>query len=167
MHNLSSKRPGWPTFAIVIALALIVTACGAAATPTAVPATPTSAAAAPAATATKAAAAPTTAPTKAAAAPTTAPAASSASFSKAILPLLQKNCTRCHGGSSPRAGLSLDSYTNVLKGSGRPAVVPGNPDSSPMYTLVKSGAMPYGGPKLADANVQLIFDWIKAGAANN
>jgi hypothetical protein len=163
VSNSSWRQIRWLTLAIMLGAALIVAACGTSATPTTAPVAPTKAAIAPAATATKAGAAPTTA----AAAPTKPAASSSVTFSKNIGPLLQKNCTRCHGGSNPRAGLSLDSYTNVLKGSGRPVIAPGNPDSSVLYGLVKSGAMPYGGPKLADADIQMIFDWIKAGAANN
>ena len=153
----SLSKCNWRVALVSAGLALTVAACGAAATPTPVPPPPTKAVVAPAATATKASAA----------APTAAPPASSVSFSKDILPLLQKNCTRCHGGSNPRVGLSLDSYQNVLKGSSRLAITPGAPESSPLYNLVKSGAMPYGGTKLADADILKIFDWIKAGAANN
>ena len=159
------------TLAVIAVLILLVAACGATPTATAVPVPPTAtkapqpaAATAAPATATKATAAPTTA----AATATTAPAAATVSFSKDVLPLFQKNCTRCHGGGSPRQGLSLESYQAVMKGSNNGAVVvAGNPDKSPLYTLVKSGTMPFGGTKLADADIQKISDWIKAGAANN
>jgi hypothetical protein len=184
--NRSSLRHTTPlTLAIVLILIVMVAACGATPTltpvpATAVPATATKAAtAAPVATtlptATTAAAA-TTAPAPVAttaAAPTatkaaTVPVASTVSFSKDVLPIFQKNCTRCHGGNNPRAGLSLESYATAMKGSSNGAVITaGNPDSSPVYTLVKSGVMPFGGTKLADADAQKIFDWIKAGALNN
>ncbi len=182
MKRLSQVRTLPLALAIVVVLALLFAACGATPTATRVPATatkapvPATATTAPAmgaATATKAAAAPTAATaaptaTTAMAAPTTAPAAAAVSFSKGVLPLLQKNCTRCHGGSSPRAGMSLEAYASVMKGSSGGAVISaGNPDKSPLYTLVKSGAMPLGGTKLADADAQKIFDWIKAGAPNN
>jgi len=52
-------------------------------------------------------------------------------------------------------------------GNNAPNVVAGDAEKSPVYTLVKSGAMPFGGSKLADADIQKIFDWIKAGAPNN
>src|SRR5437660_2656356 len=31
-------------------------------------------------------------------------------FSQQVVPLLAKYCTRCHGGTRPRAGLSLDAF---------------------------------------------------------
>jgi cytochrome c len=134
------------TLAVVLVLTLLVSACGGAPTPTATKAPQ-----------------PVAGTTPAAAAP-----AGAVSFSKDILPLFQKNCTRCHGGSSPRQGLSLDSYAAVMKGSsGGAVVVAGNPDKSALYSLVKSGAMPFGGSKLADADIQKISDWITAGAPNN
>ena len=177
MKSVSFRRTGPLTLSIVLALAILVAACDAALTPTAtpVPPTPTRAALPPTATPAPAAVAVTAtkapaAPTAAAAAPTatTAPAVATASFAKDVLPLFQKNCTRCHGGSSPRAGLSLNTYAAALKGSSNGAVVvAGDPDKSPVYTLVKSGVMPFGGAKLSDADAQLIFDWIKAGAPNN
>ena len=62
----------------------------------------------------------------------------------------------------------MESYQNAMKGGNNaPDIVPGNPDGSAIYTLTKSGVMPFGGPKLSDADVQKIFDWIKAGAPNN
>ena len=137
MNRSSLRRTAPLAIAIVVILALIVAACGATATPTAVPV-------------------PTTAPA--------AGAAATASFAKDVLPIFQKNCTRCHGGSSPKAGITLDSFQNVTK-SGK--VTAGNADKSPIYTLTKSGTMPFGGPKLSDADVQKIMDWINAGAKDN
>jgi len=174
------------TLVIVTAVTLIVAACGATPTPTPtlLPPTPTKAPAPPiatnAATATKPPAAPvaTAVPalptaTKAPAATqppvaTTAAAASSVSFAKDILPIFQKNCIRCHGGSSPRSGMSLENYQGVMKGgASAPDVVAGNPDKSALYTYPKDGIMPPSGAKLSAADVQKIYDWIKAGAANN
>jgi len=137
MNRSSLRRTAPLAIAIVVILALLVAACGATATPTAVPV-----------------------PTKAPA----AGAAATASFAKDVLPIFQKNCTRCHGGSSPKAGITLDSFQNVTK-SGK--VTAGNADKSPIYTLTKSGTMPFGGPKLSDADVQKIMDWINAGAKDN
>ncbi len=170
--NRSSFRRTMPlSLAIIAILIVMVAACGATPTPTAVPPTATKAsvpapaattAPAPAAATTPAQAAPTA--TKAAA----APAASTVSFAKDVQPIFQKNCTKCHGGSSPRAGLSLESYASITKGSSNGSVVTaGSPDKSPVYNLVKAGIMPFGGTKLADADAQKIYDWIHAGALNN
>lgn len=175
--NRSSFRHTTPlTLAIVALLIVIVAACGATPTPTAVPPTaapPTATKAtlpAPVATTAPAPGA-TTAPVQAAPTATkaaTVPAASTVSFAKDVLPIFQKNCTTCHGGGSPRAGLTLQNYAGVMKGSSNGTVVTaGSPDKSPVYSLVKSGVMPFGGTKLADADAQKIYDWIQAGALNN
>lgn len=171
------------TLVIVAVLLLMVAACGAAATPTSTPApaaaTAKPAAPAPAATTAPAASAPTAAPaaptapsapaaTKAAPAATAAPAAAGVTFSKDLLPIFEKSCTRCHAGSGVRGGFNLATYAATMKGgSSGPAVVPGDPDKSPLYTLVKSGVMPFGGSRLSEADMQKIFDWIKAGALDN
>lgn len=181
-------RPVWRrtlplTLIITVILTLVVAACGATPTPTAtpvpptptrppsptatVPPTATTAPAVPTATKALATALPVT-PQTAAPTATTAPGSATVSFSKDIQPIFQKSCIRCHGGSNPRSGLSLENYQNAMKGGNNaPDIVPGNPDNSPIYTLVKSGTMPFGGPRLSDADVQKIYDWIKAGAPNN
>lgn len=174
MFRTTARRTTPLALSIALVLALLVAACGA--TPTATPVPPTATPVPPTATKAPATAAPS-APTatKAPAAPPTAaptatkaPVAAGVTFANDIKPLFDKNCTRCHGGSNPRAGLSLGSYETALKGGNNPpAVVPGDPDKSPLYTLVKNGVMPFGGPKLAEADAQKIYDWIKAGAANN
>src|SRR5438105_9792649 len=49
-------------------------------------------------------------------------------FEKAIRPLLAEKCQKCHGGSKPRAGLSLTGRDFILDGGDSgPAAVPGKP----------------------------------------
>ena len=191
--NRPTYHTGHLTLAIVAALLLLVAACGATATPTVPPATPTHAATPLAATATLVQSAPTTtttkaAPTIAAAVPsattavaaatitqptlapaaTIAPVAGTVSFAQSILPLFVANCTRCHGGATPRSGMSLESYQNAIKGGvGGPDIIPSDPEKSLLYTYVRDGVMPLGGTALSAADVKKIFDWIKAGAPNN
>lgn len=120
-------------------------------------------------------AAATVAPTKApagspSAATTKAPTASAAtvSFGKDVLPILQKNCVRCHGGNAPRSGLSLETYHNAIKGGNNaPDVVAGKPDRSVLCTYPRDGIMPPSGAKLAAADAQKICDWIAQGALDN
>jgi cytochrome c len=139
MTHLTTRRATWGILVAILVVAVLGAACGAAAT-----ATP----AAPAGGGTG--------------------ATTGVSFAKDIQPILQKNCTRCHAGGSAPSGQKLDSYANLMKGGSNGAtVVAGQPEQSPFYTLVKSGVMPQGGPKLSDSDIQKIFDWVKAGANNN
>jgi hypothetical protein len=46
-------------------------------------------------------------------------------------------------------------------------VIPGNGTGSNLYTLVNTGKMPEGKPKLSAANIALIKAWIDAGALND
>jgi cytochrome c len=187
--NRSTYHTGHLTLAIVAALLLLVAACGATATPTTTPVpttttttiklAPTTVTIAP--TATSAPAGSAAAPSPSAALPTLAavqptltpvatipPVANTVSFAADILPLFQSNCVRCHGGASPRSGMSLETYQNAMKGGiGAPDIIPGDPEKSLLYVYPRDGVMPFGGPKLSAADVQKIYNWIKAGALNN
>jgi uncharacterized membrane protein len=93
---------------------------------------------------------------------------SSVSFSVDVLPILQSRCSSCHGGRRTEEGLNLLSYAAVMAGSEHGAVViPGDAVNSKLATLVATGKMPKQGPKLTPAQVQMIVDWINAGALNN
>jgi hypothetical protein len=59
-------------------------------------------------------------------------------------------------------GYSFTSYANTLK-----AVVAGNPDSSPLYTALKTGKMPKLGAHPSTVQIQAVGDWIAAGALDN
>jgi cytochrome c553 len=73
--------------------------------------------------------------------------------------ILQPSCVSCHGGAS---GYSFDTYANSMK-----AVKAGDTTGSPLFTSVKSGAMPTNGNKLSQEQVQAIGDWIMANAPDN
>ena len=48
-------------------------------------------------------------------------------YAKDIKPLLDTSCIRCHGSERPKAGLRLDSFEGILKGSKEgPVVVKGD-----------------------------------------
>ena len=91
---------------------------------------------------------------------------------KDVLPIFQVRCVACHGKRRQEAGLDLRTRASRLKG-GRsgPAVVPGNPDRSPIIRKIESGAMPPVEMQLANsvrpptaAELQLLRRWIAAGA---
>jgi hypothetical protein len=83
--------------------------------------------------------------------------------------LAKYNCIMCHGGSEPRDGLSLESYATIMKGSkSGPVVAPGDPGKSELLrrlTGLSQPRMPATGPPwLTDGEVDVIAQWIAAGA---
>ena len=100
--------------------------------------------------------------------PTISSADGEVSFSNAVLPILQANCTRCHGTSRQSAELKLNTYENLMAGSENgPVVVPGDSAGSLLVDMISSGEMPKRGDKLTADEIQTISDWINAGAPNN
>lgn len=90
------------------------------------------------------------------------------SFQLDVLPILIANCVRCHSGDSPPNGLRLIDYEKVIKGSlYLPVIIPGAPESSPIYLMTSKGTMPVTGSPLSETQIQTIYDWIAAGAPDN
>lgn len=95
------------------------------------------------------------------------------SYSKQIRPILQAKCFGCHQPNQRQGGLDLTRPESVLAAadSGQPAVVPGQPDASPLLQVVSTAngapAMPPTGPPLTDTEQQLLRDWIAAGATSD
>ncbi|HWB95537.1 MAG TPA: DUF1549 domain-containing protein, partial [Bryobacteraceae bacterium] len=86
-------------------------------------------------------------------------------FEDAAGPLLEARCGKCHGSGSPQAGLDVRSRDTLLKGgSSGPAIVAGDSDHSLLVERVAKGAMPPGGPKLTAAEIEILRNWIQAGA---
>src|SRR5580704_191599 len=87
-------------------------------------------------------------------------------FESKIRPVLAGTCQKCHGVSTHKGGLRLDSRDAALKGgdSGA-AVVPGNPDASPMIEAInyRGLEMPPTG-KLKPREIQALVEWVKMGA---
>ena len=76
-----------------------------------------------------------------------------ADFRKDVLPVLEQNCTSCHGAIKQLGGVRLDTPSGFEKA--RPAVV---------LASVESGSMPPG-EKLTAAELAGFRDWLKSGAA--
>lgn len=90
-------------------------------------------------------------------------------FEKNIRPLLAKHCFECHSTDSKKikGGLLMDSREALLLGGDSgPAIVPGKPQDSLVISAVKyqSYEMPPSG-KLSTKEINLLNDWIAAGAA--
>ena len=95
-----------------------------------------------------------------------------ASLEAKIRPLLEGKCFECHSHAADRirGGLVLDSRSGMLQGgeSGKPAVVVGHPEASPLMDRVRSGEpkhrMPPQGEALSSEQAALLEDWIRQGA---
>ena len=110
---------------------------------------------------------PTEPPTEA---PAEAPAAdaSAVSFTNDVFPIIQSRCVNCHGGERIEEGLLMRSYAEILAGSNNgPVIVPGDTANSLLVQLVTTQEMPKRGPKLTPPQVQIITEWVAAGALNN
>ena len=95
-------------------------------------------------------------------------------FEKKIRPALVQHCTRCHGAQAdePQGGLRLDLQAGWQQGgdSGQPAIVPGDPNASPLIRAIQHAdgvsAMPPKQPRLPDAVVADFVTWVQAGAVD-
>lgn len=90
------------------------------------------------------------------------------SYSKDIYPILESRCGKCHMGSFTSENLNMETYDSLMAGSQNGVViVAGNAKESLLARKILKGEMPKRGPKLTPAQVQIIIDWINAGAPNN
>src|SRR5258708_38521640 len=83
-------------------------------------------------------------------------------FQHDVLPLMGKRCIACHGAAQPvAAGLDLRTLAGVMAGSASGlVVVPGNPDSSRLWTMVRDAKMPVGGAPVPAEENQLLRERI-------
>lgn len=89
------------------------------------------------------------------------------SFDADVLPILEQRCQVCHNDANPQAELSLTSAAGLLEGGkSGPAVIPGDAPASLLLRRVSGSkpSMPPVGEALAEREVALIRDWIRAGA---
>jgi len=90
------------------------------------------------------------------------------SYANDIRPVLEGRCSNCHAGKLVSDGLNMETYEALMAGSQHgPVIVPGDASGSLLVEKLTSGQMPKRGPKLTPAQIQLIIDWINAGALNN
>jgi hypothetical protein len=105
------------------------------------------------------------------------------SFKANVMPIFQKHCLPCHAEESfnPSA-LSLDDHALLMKGGEHgAAVVPGKPDESLLVKKVLADP-PFGErmpmrskrrksverpAQLSEEEVQVLQEWIRAGAKND
>jgi len=88
------------------------------------------------------------------------------SFEKDVFPILASKCQGCHGEEVQEAKLDLRTLSEILRGGENgPAIVRNQPQQSLLLDLAASGQMPpEADDKLADHEIAILRDWIKAGA---
>jgi mono/diheme cytochrome c family protein len=98
------------------------------------------------------------------------PATPTVSFSGQVAPLFEANCQVCHNQNSAMAGWDSTSYQSVTTtGNNGPVVIAGDVTNSILAQRVSGSGgavMPPSG-KMSDEEIQIILDWITAGAPEN
>lgn len=81
-------------------------------------------------------------------------------FESSIAPLLSKHCLECHDIASAKGDLVLDRKASAFES----AIVPGEPEESPLWVSVENDEMPHDRSPLLPEQKQLLKDWIAKGA---
>jgi hypothetical protein len=93
----------------------------------------------------------------------------SPSFASDVMPIFQSKCSACHG-TTALGGWNASSYQTVMEsGDHAPVILPHDATNSLLVKRISGSQgtiMPPAG-KLSDAEIQIITDWINAGALNN
>jgi hypothetical protein len=85
-----------------------------------------------------------------------------ATFQQVYSQILAPKCVACHSGSTAPNLSSWASFAQDTR-----YVIPGNPGQSDVYVQVSSGNMPKSGAALTQGELSLLSDWITQGAQNN
>jgi hypothetical protein len=88
-------------------------------------------------------------------------------FSSAIAGVLLEQCQRCHGGGNPSAGLSMDTFEELMEAD---VIQPGKGAESLLVRKlvgvnIDGQRMPRGRPPLPDETIATISQWIDEGAS--
>ena len=89
-------------------------------------------------------------------------------FKSDVRAVLKQHCVKCHGGDKTRSKFDLTTRVGLLKGGEEgEAVVPRRAQASRLYRRIahlEKPHMPAKKPKLPDATIQKIAQWIDLGA---
>ena len=98
------------------------------------------------------------------------PTESRVDFNTQIKPIINKHCITCHGGVRRQANFSLLFRTDAFDSteSGKPAIIPGDPEHSELMRRITSTdpeeRMPYKEDALKKEEIETLKEWIKQGA---
>ncbi|MDX2046069.1 MAG: DUF1553 domain-containing protein [Chitinophagaceae bacterium] len=91
-------------------------------------------------------------------------------YNTQVKPIFNKKCIACHGGVKKKANFSLLFRSEALDTteSGKPAIIPGDPDHSELIKRITSAdpeeRMPYKEHALSEEEISILRQWIKEGA---
>ena len=91
-------------------------------------------------------------------------------YNTQVKPIFNKNCITCHGGVRRKAGFSLLFRSEALAKteSGKPAIIPGDPEHSEMIRRLTlkdpEERMPYKHEPLSGKEIDILRNWVKQGA---
>ena len=93
-------------------------------------------------------------------------------YTEKVRPILVTNCGSCHFNMNHAGGLSMDTQAGMMKGGMDGAViVAGDPANSLLVKLIRHEGpaddpmpMPPRGAKLRDEDIDVVEQWVKAGA---
>src|SRR5690606_9320354 len=91
-------------------------------------------------------------------------------YSSQIKPIINKHCISCHGGVKKNGGFSLLFREEAMANTdaGHKAIIPGDPDRSPLIQRLKESdpelRMPYEKPPLSQEQISLLEEWVRQGA---
>jgi cytochrome c len=92
------------------------------------------------------------------------------SFATDVMPIFENHCTACHGSNSPAGSWDASSYDSIMEiGNPNPVIIPGDTTNSVLVQRISGASgsiMPPSG-MLSASEIQIIKDWINAGALNN
>ncbi|PSL31982.1 c-type cytochrome [Chitinophaga ginsengisoli] len=82
-------------------------------------------------------------------------------YTRDVLPIISGSCYSCHGNGNVSGGVSLGNYAGLKTQA----------DNGNLLHVINHDAgypaMPQGGSKLSDCNINKIRSWINHGALNN
>ncbi len=87
------------------------------------------------------------------------------SFAQKVAPIFHRRCVACHNARLAQGRLNMETFAAMTKGgeSGE-SFVPGDPDSSMLWTMIEIGEMPKDADPLTTEEMTAIRRWIETGA---
>src|SRR5690606_24190749 len=91
-------------------------------------------------------------------------------YSTQVKPIINKHCISCHGGVKKNGGFSLLFQEEAMANTkaGHPAIIPGDPENSPLIQRLKETdpelRMPYQKPPLNQEEIRIMEEWVRQGA---